>query len=78
MPTLPEAPERTAGGAERVGNAVRRVGSAVGVDTRVSARVLVFFTVAAVAASTAPMPWAQVAIVALLGLALDWTRKRTI
>lgn len=76
MPTLPYPPEPPAGPAEKIGDAMRRVGAAVGVDARVNVRVLVFLAMAALGASMAPAPWAQIALVSLIGLALDWARKR--
>jgi len=55
---------------------VRRVGAAIGADGRVTLRLMVFLTAAVIGSSTAPTPWAQVALVALLGIAIDIARMR--
>jgi hypothetical protein len=76
MPTMPEAKEPPPSRADRVAEAARRVGSVVGTDARVTARVMVFLAIAALGASMAPVPWSQIAVLALIGLALDWARRR--
>ena len=75
MPTLPEPPEPPAGPAQRLGNAVRATGRALGTDARVTWRVYLYLIVLAIGVSTAVTPWAQLSIVALIGLALDWARR---
>ncbi len=75
MPTLPEPPETPAGPVERVGRALRRVGSEVGLGGHVTWRVYLYLIVLAIGVSTAVTPWAQLSIIALIGLALDWSRR---
>jgi hypothetical protein len=77
MPTLPAAPEAPAGPVERVGAAIRGVGAAIGADSRVNFRVMLLFATSVVCLTFAPTPWAQVGVVAVLGLALDWIRSRS-
>lgn len=76
MPTLPVPPEPPAGRVERTTLAMRRVAAAAGADARVTTRALIFMVVIALGASMAPAPWAQLAIIALVGLALDWARTK--
>ena len=76
MPTLPEAPERAPTRAELMGSAVRRASAAIGADSRVTLRLMVFMVVCALGSSMAPPPWAQLALVALLGIAIDIARMR--
>ena len=76
MPTLPEAPEPPAHPIQRLADGARRLGTAVGVDARVHTRALIFLCLAALGASMAPFPWAQVALISILGLALDWARTK--
>lgn len=75
MPSLPPVEERPSL-LDRSAVAGRRVAYAVGADARVSLRVLVFLVVAALAVSFAPVPWAQLGLIALVGLALDWARTK--
>lgn len=75
MPTLPERPE-VPGPAERVSDAFRRVGAAVGADARVTFRAIVFLAVAAIVVSLAPTPWSAIGTIALIGLAIDWARTK--
>jgi hypothetical protein len=75
MPTLPlieEPPTRT----ERVVGAAKRIGAAVGADHRVTVRVMVFLALAVLGSSQAPFPWAQIALLAVLGIGLDIARTR--
>jgi hypothetical protein len=75
MPTLPAAEDTPVSVTSRVAEAARRTGAAIGGG--VSVRLLLLFTAAALGSSMAPIPWAQIALVALLGIAIDVARRRT-
>lgn len=77
MPSLPMPEAAPEGPSERVANALRRAGAAIGADARVTFRTIVFLTLAVVSVSFAGTPWAQIGTVALLGLALDWARTKS-
>ena len=77
MPTLPEREERPSL-PERTAGALRRAGAAIGADARVPLRLMIFLLVSVLAMSTAPTPWVQVGVVALLGIALDIARMRRV
>jgi hypothetical protein len=74
MPTLPVEQERPQW-SDRVGEAARRTRAAIGADTRITVRLLILFIAAALGSSMAPIPWAQIALVALIGIALDVARR---
>lgn len=75
MPTLPAEAEPATSVSSRVAEAARRTSAAIGGG--VSVRLLLLFTAAALGSSMAPIPWAQIALVALLGIAIDVARRRT-
>ena len=73
MPTLPEVEEPPSPG-ERLGSVIRRATAAVGADARVTLRVLVALAVLGIAGSTGPMPWPQVAAIALVYMRFVYRR----
>jgi hypothetical protein len=57
-----------------------RTRSAITGDTRITLRLLIFAIAVVVGSSMAPVPWAQIALVGLLGLVIDtvlWRTRRT-
>ena len=70
MPTLPPEPDDPNTFIERSRAVVQAVTGGV------SARLMVLMAVAVVGASLAPVPWSQLGLVALLGVALDVARSR--
>jgi hypothetical protein len=76
MPTLPEEAEKPAGPAERIGVVAQRAGAAIGVDSAVTVRALVYFALI-ITGLIFEEQWAQLlGGLGVVGLALDWPRRR--
>lgn len=76
MPTLEGDPPPGPGYIDRAAVAVRRAGAVIGADARVPFRLLLTLAVAAACASTAPTPFGQIAVVAVVLIALDVARMK--
>lgn len=77
MPILPDIEEPEDHGLEARTRAVLdRASRAVTGTAPVTARLVIFLLVAAGAASMAPSPWAQVAVLAMIGVTIEAVARR--
>lgn len=70
LPPLEEEPTRV----ERATEVVRTLGASIGGDHLIRARVIVFVGISAIALTFAPVPWAQIGLLGLLGIVFDLAR----
>jgi len=75
MPTLESTEPEPTDHWDRVARIAQSATHALGADHRVRLRVILCMALAVVCIAMAPLPWAAIGTVAMLVLALDWTRK---
>lgn len=75
MPSLPPEPDAPPTRGEQVAESIRHAARAV-IGQHVAVRLIVFLALAVVGASFAPPPWSQIALLGLLGIAVEVAKLR--
>lgn len=75
MPILPEKDEPPTR-AEQLQSAIGRVGTVITGPAPVTVRLVVLLVFAIVGSSMAPVPWNQIAVLSIVGLALEIAARK--